>query len=295
MTSDRRVHYSSRQEEAQALWMEIGDRVRAAAGPGWSRLGMRHDQVGAHGRTAITRDGRELPAAGLGLDGPFRRLRELSYLAGAGTWCTCELEFAPGSRGYRGRVSHAEQPFEEVPPAAALAELTAFARLEPPAWLLSALPTAVPIGLADDYAARYGFWRDTPEEPLPIDGELSYAPAAGMTARLFDHQQEHGHRMLFLAERAGDQEGAQFCLSTLEDRYWIARQDGRGTGEGLRALTLDGDRLLLELTPEAADALAAETVFTVRLDLPPGRDAALRAVLPGMLRPVGQAPVLTGF
>ncbi|GAA3675630.1 hypothetical protein GCM10022224_044810 [Nonomuraea antimicrobica] len=277
--------------------MEIGDLARAAAGPTWSRLEVRRDQVGAYARTVVTCDGREIPVEGM--DEPFQLMRELSYEAGAGTWFTCELEFAAGTRAYAGRVQSAEPPFEEVPPVAALAELTAFPRLEPPAWLSSALPTAVPLGLPGDHDDNY-HWLYTsddrpPPPPPPINGEMSYTPDAGMTAGVLLYQQDHGHQTLYLAERADDQECEHFYVGRYDQAYWVARQGMRAAGEAVRALTLDGDRLVVEVTTEGADELETETVFTIRLDLPPERIGTLRTVLPGVLGQVESPPELIGF
>lgn len=139
----RTGNWLTRHDEGHAMRVAIGDLARAAAAPGWSRLVVRHAEVGSHAVTTLLRDGREIPAEGM--REPFRRLRELSYRAGAGTWFTCELAFEPRSRRYAGRVDSSAQPFADVPATAALAELTTFSRETPPGWLLAALPTAPPL------------------------------------------------------------------------------------------------------------------------------------------------------
>ncbi|MEV0198745.1 hypothetical protein [Nonomuraea sp. NPDC050691] len=299
---DKSRHWYSRHDEGHGLRLRIGDLARAAAAPGWSRLGVRRVQVGAHALTTVTRDGRELHELAAGdLDLPFQRLRELSYRTGAGTWFTCELAFTPGGRGYTGRVDSSAPPFEEVPAPAALAELTVFPREEPPGWLLAALPTAVPIGMPTTYGDHHHPWArlgsdhgDRPPPP-PITGELAYRPATAMTARLFEHHQGDDVRDLLLAEQADEPGTGLLLLSCHQDAYWMARGGRRGSGGGVRSITLDGRALRLELTPEAADALETETVFEVRLDLPPETIGRLRATLPGVLRRAAEAPELIGF
>ncbi|WP_229810982.1 hypothetical protein [Streptosporangium pseudovulgare] len=294
----RNRNWRSRNDEAHARLMEIGDLARAAAAPGWSRLAVRHAQVGSHAVTAVTRDGREITVEGTAE--PFQRVRELSYRDGAGTWFICELEFSPGGRGYTGRVDSSAQPFEDVPPPAALAELTVFPRKEPPGWLLAALPTAAPLGLPTAYGDRYDRWYDhfgdrRPPAPSPITGELAYRPTTTMTARAFGHDQEHGRCLIYLTEQADGPDAEHLLVTSYQEGYRVARQDMRGTGEGVRSITLGGTTLRLELTLEAADLLETETVFEVRLDLPPETLGELRTVLPGMLRSVTQAPELIGF
>ncbi|GAA3429882.1 hypothetical protein GCM10018953_70660 [Streptosporangium nondiastaticum] len=301
----RNKNWRSRNDEAHARRMEIGDLARAAAAPGWSRLAVRHAQVGSHAVTTVTRDGHEITVEGAaepfqGMEEPFRCLRELSYRVGAGTWFTCELEFSPGGRGYTGRVDSSAPPFVDVPPMAALAELTVFPREEPPGWLLAALPTAAPLGLPTAYGDRYDRWRGhsgdrRPQTPPPITGELAYRPATTMTARAFGHDQEHNRCLIYLAEQADDSGAEHLLVTSYQEGYWVARQDMRGTNEGVRSITLDDTTLRLELTLEAADLLETETVFEVRLDLPPETLGELRTVLPGMLRSVAQAPELIGF
>ncbi|MGV9324791.1 hypothetical protein [Streptosporangium sandarakinum] len=301
----RNKNWRSRNDEAHARLMEIGDLARAAASPGWSRLAVRHAQVGSHALTTVTREGREITVEGTaepfqGMAESFRRLRELSYRDGAGTWFICELEFSPGGRGYTGRVDSAAPPFADVPPMAALAELTDFPREEPPGWLMAALPTAAPLGLPTAYGDRYDRWRGhsddrRPQAPLPITGELAYRPAMTMTARVFRQIQKHGRHLVHLAEQAGESEAEQLVVIRHPETCWVVRQGTHGTDEGVRSITLDGATLRLELTAKAADLLGTETAFEVRLDLPPETLGELRAALPGMLRSVAQAPELIGF
>ncbi|MGW7483757.1 hypothetical protein ACWGH8_34885 [Nonomuraea muscovyensis] len=305
--STRSGRWRSRQDESHGMRLAIGDLARAAAAPGWSRLTVHHAQVGSHGLTTVVRDGHEIGAEGL--DEPFRRLRELSYQGGAGTWFSCELAFSPGTRGYACRVDSAAAPFDDVPAPAALAELTAFPRDEPPGWLLAALPTAAPIGLPTTYGERYDWlWKHTGERPPPspaISGESAYLPATTMTARAFAHGQKHGRHLVQLAGQADEPEAEQFMVMCSGESYHVGRRSVRGTGggtgrdfgidAGLRSITLDGATLRLDLTPEAADTLETETSFEIRLDLDPGSLGDLRAVLPGMLRSVVRAPRLIGF
>jgi hypothetical protein len=277
--------------------MSVGDLARAAAAPGWSRLAVRRAQVGAHALTTVTRDGHEIAAASM--DEPFQRLRELSYRADAGTWFTCELEFAPDGRGYTGRVDSSASPFEHVPAPAAMAELTVFPRDEPPGWLLAALATTAPLGLPTSYGGQYDGWHefpgDRPPPPPPITGDLAYLPATTMTARSFGQSPEHGHDLVYLAEKADEPEGEHLLVTSHKAGYWLARQGMRGTSEGVRSVTLDGAALRLELTLEAADLLETETVFEVRLDLPSEALGELRATLPGVLGRSAKAPELIGL
>lgn len=227
------------------------------------------------------------------------RLRELSHDARAGTWFTCELAFSPGSRGYTCRTDSSAPPFEHVPAAAALAELTAFPCEEPPGWLPAALPTAPPLPLPVTYGDRYDrypgpFDDPVPRPPLPVTGEVSYRPDATLTARRFDHDRQRDRRLLVLVERDGDPEAAHLLVTSSETGYWVSRGALRGAGEGLRSISLDGGVLRLELTPEAADALETETAFEVRLDLAEEAIGELRVVLPEMLRQVPEAPRLIG-
>ncbi|MEU6782724.1 hypothetical protein ABZ912_26280 [Nonomuraea angiospora] len=300
--SRKNKHWRTRHDEGHALRLEIGDLARAAAEPGWTRLEVRRAQVGSYARTTLTRDGREIAAEGL--DEPFQRLRELSYQAESGTWFTCELAFPAGSRGYTGRVDSAAPPFEDVPAPAALAELTTFPRAESPGWLLTALPTAAPIGMpttyGEHYDRRYTHWGDDrsdrrPPPPPPIHGDVAYIPAAGMTCGDFGQSDERRQRVLFLAESAGDDESEHLYVLGYEEGYWVARHGTHGTGEGVRSITLDGAALRLELTPEAADALGTETTFEARLELPPETIAELRTALGLVLGPVARAPELIGF
>ncbi|MEU9834491.1 hypothetical protein AB0D67_23430 [Streptosporangium sp. NPDC048047] len=298
MMTKRNRNWRSRNDEAHARLMEICDLTRTTAAPGWSRLTVRHAQVGPYALTTVTRDGREITVEGTAE--PFQRLRELSYREDAGTWFTCELELSPGGRGYTGRVDSTAPPFGDVPPSAALAELTAFPREEPPGWLLDALPTAVPFGLSTAYGDRYDRWYAhfgdrRPPAPPPITGELAYRPATTMTARAYGHDQDRGRRLVCLTAQADDPGADHLLVTSHREGYWVARQDMRGTREGVRSITLDGTVLRLELTPEAADRLETESVFEVRLDLPPGTLGELRTVLPGILRSVDRAPELIGF
>ncbi|MFI6789272.1 hypothetical protein ACIBG4_18320 [Nonomuraea sp. NPDC050383] len=114
-----------------------------------------------------------------------------------------------------------------------------------------------------------------------------------MTAHLFEHHQEPDLHDVYLTGEADEPE----CLlvGCSANALWASRGGTRGTGGGMRSITLDGEVLRLELTPEAADALETETAFEVRLDMPPGMTARLAAVLPGMLRRVTGAPELIGF
>ncbi|MEU1882550.1 hypothetical protein ABZ470_35030 [Streptosporangium sp. NPDC020072] len=292
-------YWRSRHEEGHGMRAAVGDLVRAAAEPGWSRLTVRHAQVGTRTRTTVLRDGHEITVEGLAEDlaGPFRRLRELSHRAGEGTWFTCELSFSPGGRGYTGHVDSRAQPFERVPATAALTELTLFPRDEPPDWLLAALPTAAPLGLTVAYGGDHG--RRSPGEPpppsLPVTGELSYLPEATMTARSFEHTWEYGQPTVFLRERPGDRQAGHLLVSRHRDTFWMARHGMRGSGEGLRAVTLDGRVLRFELSPRTADTLETETVFEISLDLPQETVGEMRAALSGILRAVTRAPELTGL
>ncbi|WP_431912865.1 hypothetical protein [Nonomuraea jabiensis] len=237
-------HWHTRHDEGHALRLEIGELARAAAGPGWTRLEVRRAQVGPYARTTLTRDGREIAAEGL--DEPFQRLRELSYKADSGTWFTCELGFSAGSRGYTGRVDSSAPPFEDVPALAALAELTTFPRAESPGWLLAALPTAAPIGMPTTYGEHYDWWGDDRSDhrpPPPIHGDVAYVPAAAMTCRDFGYGDEHRQRVVFLAESADDDESEHLYVMGYEEGYWVARHGIRGTGEGVRSITLDGAAL----------------------------------------------------
>ncbi|MFI9844568.1 hypothetical protein ACIHFD_46610 [Nonomuraea sp. NPDC051941] len=300
--SRKNKHWRTRHDEGHALRLEIGDLARDAAEPGWTRLEVRRAQVGSYARTTLTRDGREIAAEGL--DEPFQRLRELSYQADSGTWFTCELAFPAGSRGYTGRVDSSAPPFEDVPAQAALAELTTFPRTESPGWLLAALPTAAPIGMpttyGEHYDRRYNSWGDDdsdrrPPPPPPIHGDVAYVPAAAMTYRDFGRRDERRQRVVFLAESAGDDESEHLYVMGYEEVYLVARHGTRGTSEGVRSITLDESALRVELTPEAADALGAETTFEARLELPPETIAELRTALGFVLGPVAQAPELIGF
>lgn len=297
-TTRRRWRRRSRLDAGHGIRMAIGDLARAAAAPGWSRLVVRHAQVGAHASTTVTRDGHEITVEGV--EEPFRRLRELSYMPGVGTWFTCELAFSPHSRGYTGRVDCSARPFEDVPPVAALMELTTFPREEPPDWLLAALPTAAPLGLPTTNSKdRRDDHPDGHRPPPPITGELAYHPATTMTARDFDHSHNDGrHRICLAAEHAEDAEVERLAVACYQESYWMTRSGVHGIGgtdDGVCSITLDGATLRVELTPEAADAMETETTFEVHLDLLPDALNALRTTLPGMLRSVTDAPKLIGF
>ncbi|MET7329692.1 hypothetical protein [Nonomuraea sp. NPDC005650] len=295
--SRKNRYWRSRHDEGHAMRMAIGDLARAAAEPGWTRLAVRRAQVGPHAVTTVTRDGREIAAEGM--DEPFQRLRELSYEADAGTWFTCELAFSAGSRGYTGSVDSAAPPFEDVPPSAALAELTTFPRAEPPGWLLSALPTAAPIGLPTPWGDRRERWDrnlgDRPPPPPPHHGELAYLPATTMACRDFGTRDKHNRHLVYLVEQVDDREAEQLVVIGYEEAYRVARHGLRDTDEGVRSITLDGAALRFELTGEAADALGTETTFEVRLELPPEAIAELGAALGKALAPVAGALERIGF
>ncbi|PZG21106.1 hypothetical protein C1J01_07385 [Nonomuraea aridisoli] len=278
--------------------MAVGDLARAAAGEGWSELVVRRGQVGAYALTTVTCDGREIVVEGM--EEPFRRMREVSCTSGHGTWFTCELWFAPGGRGYTGRVDASGPPFAEVPPVAALAELTVFPRQEAPGWLLDALPTAPPLTLPMG-GDTHGQWlrgshNDQPPPPPPsISGDLSYVPATAMTARGFQHKEKRHRHLAVLVRDTDAPKEAHFAVASAGEDCWIIRDRMRATGEGVRSLAVDGTVLRLELTAEAADALETETCFEVLLDLPAEEIERLRTVLPGILRSAGDAPELIGF
>lgn len=263
-------------DEGHALCLTIGRLVRGAAAPGWSRLVVRRAQVGGHAVTTVTRDGHEIDVAGL--DEPFERLRELSYKSNAGTWFTCELVFPAGSRGYTGRVDATARPLEEIPPSAALAELTLFPRREPPAWLLDAMPTAMPLALP-----RTGFdpWHREHRPRAPREGELRYVPATAMTARALLKTAHIDPPAIFLAERLHDDGAAMLALARRGDTCVLGRGATPPVEVDLSRVTLDGSTLHIELTPEEADALGTETVFEAHLEVPPQEIAVLRAVLSG--------------
>ncbi|MEV0381351.1 hypothetical protein [Nonomuraea sp. NPDC050643] len=73
---------------------------------------------------------------------------------------------------------------------------------------------------------------------------------------------------------------------------WLYRRDFAPQWAGP---TLDGPELRLGLTGEAADVLETETVFEVRLDLPPEKIAEVRATVPRLFGPCVQGPKLIGF
>ncbi|MEV4567968.1 hypothetical protein AB0K12_29720 [Nonomuraea sp. NPDC049419] len=285
-------------DEGHDTRMHIGDLVRAAV-PDASRVTVRRAQLGASGVTTVMGDGR--PFVVDGLDEPFERLRELSYRKGKGTWFSCELEFTAGSRGYTCRADGEAMPSALVEPAAALGELTTFPRDVPPEWLIAALPTAMPFGLPvpllDERPWHSPFDEHRPAPP--INGEVSYTPAAGMTARVAGHEEDSepvpGRRLLWLGERPDDPDAGVVVLTVHEGTYYLARHPEGATDDGLRSLTLDGATLRAELTPQAADRLRTETVFEVRLDLPAESMATVRAAVPGMLGHLTDGPELLGF
>ena len=265
-------------DEGHELCMTIGRLARGAAAPGWSRLVVRRAQVGGHAVTTVTRDGHEIDVPGL--DKPFERLRELSYTSNAGTWFTCELVFTAGSRGYTGRVDATARPLEEIPPSAALAELTLFPRREPPAWLLDAMPTAMPLALP-----RNGFdpWHREHRPRAPREGELRYVPAAAMTARALRKAERTDPPMILLTEHPHDDGAAVLMLRRRGDTCFLGRGTMFATKVDLSRVTLGDSTLHIELTPDDADALGTETVFDVHLEVPPQEIAVLRAVLSGTL------------
>ncbi|MEV4800027.1 hypothetical protein AB0K18_08410 [Nonomuraea sp. NPDC049421] len=289
-------------DEGHDTRMHIGDLVRAAV-PDASRVTVRRAQLGASGVTTVLGDGRPCEVDGEvdGLDESLERLRELSYRKGKGTWFSCELEFTSGSRGHGCRADGEAMPFALVEPAAALGELTMFPRDVPPEWLLAALPTAMPFGLPvpllDERPWHSPFDEHRPAPP--ITGEVSYTPAAGMTARVAGHEEDSepvpGQRLLWLGERPDDPDAEAVVLTVHEETYYLARHPEGATDGGLRSLTLDGATLRVELTPRAADRLRTETVFEVRLDLPAESMATVRAAVPGMLGRLTDGPQLLGF
>ncbi|MEU0477909.1 hypothetical protein ABZ260_01810 [Streptosporangium sp. NPDC006013] len=290
----------SKYDEECRLRLAIGDLVRAAAPPGWNGATVRCAQVGGFSRVTVECDGVELGVQGL--EEPFRRLRELSRRDGEGSWFRCELRFTPESRSYRGQVDADGFPFPEgtdIPDVALLEELTLFPRDLVPGWLLDALPTAVPVGIHEpEDLRRRSRWAPRPE-PV-ISGELVYTPAghlavhrlevderaAGPIAVLHEEAEGGGDHLLFLATKEAGKRS-----------YWVARKDMRGTGGGITACVLDDRRLVLHLTPRAADDMETETVLTVELNLGPVETERLRAVLGRVFRAGVSDPMpsLTGF
>ncbi|MFC7586677.1 hypothetical protein ACFQYP_25275 [Nonomuraea antimicrobica] len=276
--------------------MEIGDLARAAAGPTWSRLEVRRDQVGAYARTVVTCDGREIPVEGM--DEPFQLMRELSYEAGAGTWFTCELEFAAGTRAYAGRVQSAEPPFEEVPPVAALAELTAFPAWSRPPGCRRRCPPPCPSGCP--VTTTTTTTGSTPPTTAPA------APAADQRGDVLHagRGDDGGCAPLpagprppdALPRRAGRRSGVRALLrgplrpGVLGGAAGHARRRRSGAGTDARRRPAGGGG-----DDGGADELETETVFTIRLDLPPERIGTLRTVLPGVLGQVESPPELIGF
>ncbi|WP_202638019.1 hypothetical protein [Bailinhaonella thermotolerans] len=136
--------------------LAIGAAVTAAAPEGWREAVVERTQLGNHARTSVTyrmEDGGTRAGEAFGLDEQFDQMREKAYVPGEGTWVSCRLEFAPGSRAYQGTLEPAGEsdPFPAgAPPTAYVEELTFFPRRRIPAWLADALPTAPPIGFKND-------------------------------------------------------------------------------------------------------------------------------------------------
>lgn len=293
----------SKYDEERRLRLAIGDLVRAAAPPGWSDATVRCGQVGGFTRVVVDCDGVELAVQGL--EEQVRRLRELSYRDGEGTWFSCELRFTPQSRSYRGHVDADGFPFPDsmdVPDLAPLEELAVFPRDTVPGWLVDALPTAVPIGLREPEDSWHAFGRsgESPDPEPVVSGELAYAPIERLVVRESGFGEEGAEPLAILYEEAGG--GGDHLLflgrgDGGEQPYWVARQGMRGTGGGITACALDDRRLVLHLTPKAADDMGTETVLTVGLDLMPAETERLRIVLGEVFRggASGPTPSLTGF
>lgn len=239
------------------------------------------------------------------MDEPFGRLRELSYAEGGGTWFSCELRFTRGSRSYRGHAEAEEFPFPEgtdIPETAPLEELAAFPRGDVPRWLLDALPTAVPVGLRepeDRWPERFAPGFSAPE-PLPVSsGELAYTPIEHMAVHGFAHNGKAGEFTVMLNEKAPSSDYLLFIggRSRTEPSYWVAREDMRGTDTGVISCALDDRRLVLRLTPQAADGMETETVLVVDLNLKPAEIEELRVTLRKILlsAPPDRMPSLIGF
>ncbi|WP_440105924.1 hypothetical protein [Streptosporangium sp. H16] len=293
----------SKYDEERRLRLAIGDLVRAAAPPGWSDATVRCGQVGGFTRVVVDCDGAEVGVHGL--EEQVRRLRELAYRDGEGTWFSCELRFTPGSRSYRGHVDAERFPFPDgtdIPDLAPLEELAVFPRDTVPGWLRDALPTAVPMGLREpeDSWPHFGD-SGVPPDPEPVvSGELAYTPIEHMVVRGSGFGEERegptaflhgetgggGDHLLFLGGKGGG-----------EQPYWVAREGMRGTGGGITACVLDDRRLVLHLTPRAADDMETETVLTVDLNLTPAETERLRTVLSGVFHGGSSdwMPSLTGF
>ncbi|WP_371783488.1 hypothetical protein [Streptosporangium subroseum] len=270
----------------------IGDLARATAPPGWAGITVHRAQVSRFSRTVVTYDGAEAvvrePDEIRGLDESFQRLRELSYVNGQGTWFSCELRFTPRSRSYHGHVDADAFPFPggtDIPGLAPLEELAAFPRDAVPRWLLDALPTAVPFGLRKTDPGWSGPFSGRPSipEPVPVfSGELVYTPLGHMAVHGIGYgEARHGFTIVLSEETTG--EGDHLCFMIRQSMtgppYWVSRGDLRGTGDGIMSYVLDDRRLVLHLTPEAADDLGTETVLTVDLNLKPAETEKLQAAL----------------
>ncbi|MEU4534488.1 hypothetical protein AB0G15_06465 [Streptosporangium sp. NPDC023825] len=293
----------SKYDEERRLRLAIGDLVRAAAPPGWSDATVRCGQVGGFTRVVVDCDGVEVGVQGL--EEQVRRLRELAYRDGEGTWFSCELRFTPGSRSYRGHVDADGFPFPggtDIPGLALLEEPTVFPRRTVPGWLLDALPTVVPMGIREPEDLRRHFGgSDRSPDPEPIvSGELAYTPIEHMVVRGSGFGEEREGPTAFLHEKAGG--GGDHLLffgrrDGREQPYWVARGSMRGTGGGITACVLDERRLVLHLTPRAADDMETETVLTVDLNLTPAETEQLRTALSGVFHggSSDRMPALTGF
>ncbi|MEU4403621.1 hypothetical protein AB0F88_03785 [Streptosporangium sp. NPDC023963] len=293
----------SKHDEERRLRLAIGDLVRAAAPPGWSEATVRCGQVGGFTRVVVDCDGVETGVQGL--EEQVRRLRELAYRDGEGTWFSCELRFTPESRSYRGHVDADEFPFPDgtdIPDLALLEEPMVFPRGAVPGWLLDALPTTVPMGIREPEESWRHFGRpDAFTDPEPIvSGELAYTPIERMVVRDFGFSGEPEEVAVFLHEEV-DGGGDHLLFLGRRDgekrSYWVAREGMRGTGAGITACVLDDRRLVLHLTPEGADGLETETVLTVDLNLRPVEMERLRTVLSVVFHggASDRMPSLTGF
>ncbi|MGJ6967745.1 hypothetical protein ACSDR0_38115 [Streptosporangium sp. G11] len=291
----------SKHDEERRLRLALGDLVRAAAPPGWSDATVRCGQVGGFTRVVVDCDGVEIGVRGL--EEQVRRLRELAHREGEGTWFSCELRFTPESRSYRGHVDAEGFPFPSgtgIPDIALLEELMVFPRGTVPGWLLDALPTAVPVGIREPEDPWRHHFDDSPDPEPVISGELAYTPIERMVVHASELGDGHERHLVFLTEEAGG--GGDHLLFIAaeegsEQPYWVAREGMRGTGSGITACVLGDRRLVLHLTPKAADAMETETVLTVDLNLTPDETEQLRTVL-GKVFQKGSSnstPSLTGF
>ncbi|MFF3439538.1 hypothetical protein [Streptosporangium sp. NPDC002721] len=291
----------SKYDEERRLRLAIGDLVRAAAPSGWSGATVRCGQVGGFTRVTVDCDGVEIGVQGL--EESVRRLRELSYREGEGTWFSCSLSFTPKDRSYRGEVDADGFPFPDgtdIPDLAPLEELMVFPRGTVPGWLLDALPTAVPMGLREPEDSWRRRFHESPDPEPVVSGEVAYTPTEHMVVRDFGFSGRGEGPAVFLHEEA---DGGGDHLLFLgrgdgeERSYWVAREGMRGTGSGITACALDDRRLVLHLTPEAADNMETGTVLTVELDLTPVDTERLRTVLGRVFRggSSDRMPSLTGF